>query len=141
MNLTTVVNETAKFLASEWRVVVKAVGGFFHALVDYTVQAPSNVWAMCAFAAATSILVTLITLVLWPKHQPPAAPVREVTDAAGIRELRNQGLDMPDIARRTGMSHDAVSTILRAGMLPQRRGTSARRKTHPTGGMIFRPRK
>jgi hypothetical protein len=132
MNLTAVVNETAKFLASEWRTVVKAVGGFFHALVDYAVQAPSNVWAMCAFAAATSILVTLVTLILWPKHDKPPAPVREATDATGVRQLRDQGLDTKEIARRTGMSHDAVATILRARTLARGGHGASMRKTHPT---------
>jgi hypothetical protein len=132
MKLTAVVNETAKFLALEWRAVVKAVGGFVHAVVDYAAQAPSNVWAMCAFAAATSIVVTLVTLVLWPKHERTAAPVREATDPMGIRQLRAQGVNPQDIARRTGMSHDAVATILSGAALSRPARTSPTRKSHPT---------
>jgi len=132
MNVTVMVNETARFIAGESRTVAKAAAGFLHAFIDYAMQAPSNVWAMCAFAAATSILVTLVTLMLWPKHQEPMAPVREATDATGVRQLRDQGFDTTDIARRTGMSHDAVATILRARTLQRGERLSPTRKTHPT---------
>ena len=100
----------------------KAVGAFFHTVMEFARTAPSNVWAMCAFVAAGSILVTVVTMYLWPRQMPEEAPVRETVDAVGVRRMARGGMSAADIARRTGMSHDAVATILRAN----------RRQSRPT---------
>ena len=104
---------------------------FFHSIVDFTQSAPSNVWAMCAFTAAASIIVTLVTLVLWPKEKS-AVPERESMDPGGVRQLAMDGLRVPEIARRTGLSHDAVATILRARSRPRGADAASPRQSHPT---------
>ena len=42
----------------------KALGAFFHTVADFARTAPENVWAMCAFVAAGSMLVTIVTRML-----------------------------------------------------------------------------
>jgi len=59
---------------------------------------PNNPWSMAAFAAAASIMVTLVTVYLWPNGET-AAPTREATTAAGVQRLARQGVDASDIAR------------------------------------------
>jgi hypothetical protein len=103
----------------------KAVGAFIHTVAEFARSAPSNVWAMCAFVAAASIMVTVVPMYLWPSVVPEEAPQRETVDAVGVRRMARGGMSAPDIARRTGLSHDAVATILRAKDLP-------RRKSHPS---------
>ena len=110
----------------------KAVGAFVHAVAEFARTAPSNVWAMCAFVAAGSILVTVVTMYLWPSETSDAAPVREGTDAAGVRLMARSGLGVADIARRTGLSHDAVATILRTSTLQRGERATPTRKTRPT---------
>ena len=104
--------QVATFAAKEWRVVAREVPAFLHTVGDFAASAPSNVWAMCAFSAAASIMVTLVTLYLWPKYEE-VAPEREPTGATGVRQLASRGHGPSEIARRTGLSHDAVVTILR----------------------------
>jgi len=94
--------------------VSNALGAFFHTVADFARSAPSNVWAMCAFVAAGSIMVTIVTMYLWPRVQAEEAPAREMVDAVGVRRMARGGMPPADIARRTGLSHDAVATILRA---------------------------
>jgi hypothetical protein len=123
MKLPVVLDQVASFAAQ--------VPAFFRALLDFAQTAPTNVWAMCAFTAAASIMVTLVTFYLWPKVEPTAAasaPQRDLSGANGVWKLASRGLGAPDIARRTGMSHDAVATILRAR--PAR--TASGRKSRPT---------
>ena len=126
-----VLHDSAALASREWRSASTSVPAFFHSVADFARGAPSTVWAMCAFVAAASIMVTLITLLLWPNHAEPA-PEREATDATGVRRLARRGLGVTDIARRTGLSHDAVATILRASTLPRGERTAPARKTHPT---------
>jgi hypothetical protein len=108
------------------------VSAFFHAVADFVNSAPSNVWAMCAFVAAASIMVTLVTLCLWPADKPKAAPKREPVKASGVRVMATNGVAPADIARRTGLSHDAVSTILRASALSRGDRSRLRRKSRPS---------
>ena len=131
MNLTSVLHQISAFAQSESRVVGRAIGGFAHNVADFARTAPTNVWAMCAFVAAGSIMVTLVTLVLWPAHRP-SVPTREATTPAKVRALAIDGVGVPEIARRTGLSHDAVATILRAGSLPRADRTAAMRKSRPS---------
>ena len=126
-----IIEQVATFAANEWKVVAKEVPAFFHAVSDFAVSAPSNVWAMCAFSAAASIMVTLVTLFLWPSAEE-AAPEREPTGATGVRQLARRGHGAPEIARKTGLSHDAVVTILRASELPRGERTAPMRKTRPS---------
>lgn len=102
----------------------KAVGAFVHTVAEFARSAPSNVWAMCAFVAAGTMLVTIVTMYLWPRDMPEEAPQRETVDSAGVRRLARGGMPAGDIARRTGLSHDAVATILR-GKGRQSRPTAA----------------
>jgi hypothetical protein len=132
MKTAVVFDRIASFAAHEWRALTQSVPAFFHAVADFARTAPTNVWAMCAFVAAGSILVTVVTMYLWPTVAPETAPVRETMDASGVRRLARGGLGVPDIARRTGLSHDAVATILRASTLPRGEHTAATRKTRPT---------
>jgi hypothetical protein len=111
--------------------VLKETGAFFHSIADFAASAPSNVWAMCAFTAAASIMVTLVTLVLWPKERS-AKPDRETMDPCGVRQLAMDGMRVPEIARRTGLSHDAVATILRARSRPRGGDAASPRQSHPT---------
>ena len=106
-----ILDQVSTFATLQWR----AGGRFVDAFVDFAASAPSNVWALCAFTAAASIMVTLVTFYLWPKQDSPAtpAPEREPSGANGVWQLASRGLGAQDIARRTGMSHDAVATILR----------------------------
>jgi hypothetical protein len=112
MKSTTIIDQVATFTANEWKAVAKAVPAFLHALGDFAASAPSNMWAMCAFSAAASIMVTLVTLYLWPKYEE-ALPERAPTGAMGVRQLASRGHGASEIARKTGLSHDAVVTILR----------------------------
>jgi hypothetical protein len=112
--------------------VLHQVGGFFHAIADFIRSAPSNVWAMCAFVAAASIMVTLVTLFLWPAETTSKVPLREPVTASGVRVMATDGVAPADIARRTGLSHDAVATILRASALSRGDRTVPRRKSRPT---------
>lgn len=131
MNGTMLIDQASKFVAHEGKVAAKAVPAFFSAVGDFAATAPSNVWAMCAFSAAASILVTLVTLYLWPKHED-LAPEREATGAAGVRQLARRGHGPPEIARKTGLSHDAVVTILRASELPRGERAAPMRKSRPS---------
>ena len=126
-----IIEQVATFAATEWKVVAKDVPAFFHAVGEFAASAPSNVWAMCAFSAAASIMVTLVTLFLWPSAEE-AAPEREPTGATGVRQLARRGHGAPEIARKTGLSHDAVVTILRASELPRGERTAPMRKTRPS---------
>ena len=92
---------------------------------------PNNPWSMAAFAAAASIMVTLVTVYLWPNGET-AAPVRDNTGAPGVRRLAQQGMDASEIARRTGMSRDAVATILRATALGRGEPAAPTRKSRPS---------
>ena len=112
--------------------VLHQVGGFFHAAADFIRSAPSNVWAMCAFAAAASIMVTLVTLFLWPAETRSKVPLCEPVTASGVRVMATDGVAPADIARRTGLSHDAVATILRASALSRGDRAVPRRKSRPT---------
>jgi hypothetical protein len=112
--------------------VLHQVGGFFHAVADFVRIAPSNVWAMCAFVAAASIMVTLVTLFLWPAETKSKVPLREPVTASGVRVMATDGVAPADIARRTGLSHDAVATILRASALSRGDRTVPKRKSRPT---------
>jgi hypothetical protein len=103
--------------------ISKALGAFIHTVAEFARTAPSNVWAMCAFVAAAAIMVTLVTMCLWPTVTLEEAPVRETVDAVGVRRMARGGIGAADIARRTGLSHDAVATILRAKDLPRRKSS------------------
>ncbi len=92
---------------------------------------PNNPWSMAAFAAAASIMVTLVTVYLWPNGET-AAPTREATSAVGVQRLAREGLAPSDIARRTGMSKDAVATILRAKALGRGEPAVPGRKSQPS---------
>ena len=131
MKATMIVEQVGTFAAHEWKVASKAVPAFFSAVGDFASNAPSNMWAMCAFSAAASIMVTLVTLYLWPKHED-AAPEREPTGTLGVRELARRGHDASEIARKTGLSRDAVATILRASELSRGERTAPMRKSRPS---------
>ena len=131
MKTAMIIDKVAKLAAHEWKVVAKEVPAFFRAVFEFAQSAPSNVWAMCAFSAAASIMVTLVTVYLWPNGET-AAPTREATTAAGVQRLARQGLDASDIARRTGMSKDAVATILRAKALGRGEPAVPSRKSQPS---------
>ena len=107
------------------------VGGFFHTVADFVRSTPSNVWAMCAFVAAASVMVTLVTLFLWPAGTKARVPQREPVTASGVRVMATNGMAPSDIAQRTGLSHDAVATILRASALSRGDRTMPRRKSRP----------
>jgi hypothetical protein len=126
-----ILGQVATFASHEWKVVAKEVPAFFRAVGGFAASAPSNVWAMCAFSAAASIMVTLVTLYLWPSAEE-VAPEREPTGAAGVRQLARRGHGAPEIARKTGLSHDAVVTILRASELARGERTAPRRKSRPS---------
>lgn len=111
--------------------MLDAVPAFFHAVTGFAQNAPTNVWALCAFVAAASIMVTLVTLLLWPVDEA-TAPVRERVDPSAVRLMATSGLSPADIARRTGLAHDAVATILRASALSRGDRTVPRRKSRPT---------
>jgi hypothetical protein len=131
MKSTTIIDQVATFTANEWKAAAQAVPAFFHALGDFAASAPSNVWAMCAFSAAASIMVTLVTLYLWPKYEE-VVPERAPTGAMGVRQLASRGHGASEIARKTGLSHDAVVTILRASELPRGERSAPMRKSRPT---------
>lgn len=131
MKQTDMVHQIAPVISREWHHVTRSVATFAHAVVDFARTAPSNVWAMCAFAAAASIMVTLVTLLLWP-NDAELAPERDATDATGVRRLARRGHSVADIARRTGLSQDAVATILRAATLPRGMRAVSERKSRPT---------
>jgi hypothetical protein len=131
MKSTTIIDQVATFAANEWKAVAKAIPAFFHAIGDFAASAPSNVRAMCAFSAAASIMVTLVTLYLWPKYEE-VVPERVPTGATGVRQLASRGHGAPEIARKTGLSHDAVVTILRASELQRGERSAPMRKSHPT---------
>jgi hypothetical protein len=111
--------------------MLDAVSTFFHAVGSFAQSAPTNVWALCAFVAAASILVTLVTVLLWPIDKA-TAPVRDRADASAVRMMATSGLSPADIARQTGLAHDAVATILRASALSRGDRTMPRRKSRPT---------
>ena len=112
--------------------VLDQIGAFSHAVAEFVRSAPTNVWAMCAFAAAASIVVTLVTLLIWPAETTSRIPAREPVTASGVRVMATNGVAPADIARRTGLSHDAVATILRASALSRGDRTVPRRKSRPT---------
>ena len=101
-----------------------------HAAYDVISRIPPQHQGVAALVAAGSITVTLVTLYLWPRQAD--APARETVDAAGVRRLARQGMSTADIARRTGLSHDAVATIIRAGTLTRSNAIIQDRKTRPS---------
>jgi hypothetical protein len=137
MNMSAVLEQITTVATRE----AKDAGKFVDTVFEFAKSAPSNVWAMCAFTAAASIMVTLVTFYLWPKQGASAAPAAErdsagertaigssgATGPNGVWRLASRGMGAPDIARRTGMSHDAVATILRAR-------TQSRSVPAPRGG-------
>jgi hypothetical protein len=115
MKLIALLDQGWTSVVAEWRAMTKAVPAFLHAVAEFAQSAPTNVWAMCAFAAAASIMVTLVTLYLWPKEKT-AASVADHEPGAGataVWRLASTGHGTAEIVRRTGLSHDAVATILR----------------------------
>jgi lambda repressor-like predicted transcriptional regulator len=131
MNLTAMLDQIAKYVVVHSRAVIKATPGVMHSISEFIRSTPNDAWAMCAFVAAASIMVTVVTAYLWPRDVP-SAPVRETVDATGVRRLAKRGAQVPDIARRTGLSHDAVATILRASTLRRGELTAPMRKSRPT---------
>ena len=131
MNLTTTFDHVAQAAVLHGRAVVKATPGVIHSASLLAQDLPNNPWSMAAFAAAASILVTLVTVYLWPSGETPA-PARDATNAHGVQRLAQQGLDASDIARRTGMSKDAVATILRAKALGRGEPAAPGRKSQPS---------
>jgi hypothetical protein len=131
MRLIPMFEHITTYVTTHWRLTTKALPGMMHAIADFVRSTPSNAWAMCAFVAAASIMVTLVTAYLWPR-ETPSAPVRETIDASGVRRMAQRGVATPDIARRTGLSHDAVATILRAGATRRTDHPGATRKSRPT---------
>jgi hypothetical protein len=119
------------YAVSHWRLTMKALPGIGHAVAEFVRSMPSNAWALSAFVAAASIMVTLVTTYLWPR-QSSDAPVRTRVDASGVRIMATDGVPIAEIARRTGLSHDAVATILRAGALSRGDRFVPRRKSRPT---------
>lgn len=112
--------------------VMHQVAAFFHTVADFARSAPTNVWALCALVAAASIMVTLVTLCLWPADKPNVAAKREPVKASGVRVMATNGVAPAEIARRTGLSHDAVATILRASALSRGDRSIPRRKSRPS---------
>jgi hypothetical protein len=100
-----------------------------HGAHDLVSRIPEQQQGIAALVAAASITVTLVTLYLWPRDVEQ--PMRETMDAAAIRRLARQGASIADIARRTGMSHDAVATIIRAASLTRSNPIVSDRKTRP----------
>jgi hypothetical protein len=131
MNFTTTLDHVAQAAVLQGRTVVKATPGVIHSASLIARDLPNNPWSMAAFAAAASIMVTLVTVYLWPNGET-AAPTRDATNAAGVQRLAHQGLDASDIARRTGMSKDAVTTILRAKALGRGEPAVPGRKSQPS---------
>ena len=97
---------------------------------DLVMRVPEHQRAVVALVAAASITVTLITMLVWPRGE--AEPVREPMDAAGVRRMARRGMSTAEIARQTGMSHDAVATIIRAGTLTRSNAVIAERQSRPT---------
>jgi hypothetical protein len=102
-----------------------------HSASEIARSLPNNPWSMSAFAAAAGIMVTLVTIYLWPNERA-TAPVREATTAGGVLQLFERGVATADIARRTGMSHDAVATIVRAGARAGDERGAVGRKSQPS---------
>jgi hypothetical protein len=81
----------------------------------------SEPWLLWSFTVALSGIVTLITLgAEWlPQLLRSRRPRKGDTPTpapARVRTLAERGMTIGDIARRTGVSHDAVATIMRASM-------------------------
>jgi hypothetical protein len=131
MNLINMLDHVAQAAVVHGRTVIKATPAFMHSAAEIARDLPNNPWSMSAFAAAASIMVTLVTLVLWPNGETPA-PARDTTSAGGVRLLAEQGIEMSAIAQRTGMSHDAVATILRTRALGRGEPAVATRKSQPS---------
>lgn len=131
MRLTPVLDTVATLDVDHARDLVKSLPVYTHAVGEFVRSIPTNAWAMCAFVAAASIMVTAATAYLWPR-ETPAAPVREALDAAGVRRLARAGAPPAEIARRTGLSHDAVATILRASTLPRGERSERMRQSRPS---------
>jgi hypothetical protein len=131
MNLTSTIDHVAQAVVLHGRAVVKATPALMHSASEFVRNTPNDPWAMSAFAAAASIMVTLVTAHLWPRQTGPVA-AREKTSAATVLQLAALGMDAAEIARRTGMSHDAVATILRATALRRGEGGTATRKSQPS---------
>jgi len=131
MNLTTTLDHAAQAAVLHGRAVVKATPGVIHSASLIARDLPNNPWSMAAFAAAASIMVTLVTVYLWPNGETPA-PVRDNTGAPGVHRLALQGVDASEIARRTGMSKDAVATILRTKALGRGEPAAPGRKSQPS---------
>ena len=131
MNFTATLDHVAQVAVVHGRAIVKATPGVIHSASDFARDMPSNPWSMAAFAAAASIMVTLVTVYLWPNGET-AAPARETTSAGGVRRMAEQGMSASEIARRTGMSQDAVATILRAKALGRGEPAATTRKSRPS---------
>jgi len=131
MNHASVLDTVLAYVTTHWRLLVKSVLPVGHAIAEFVRSTPSNAWALSAFVAAASIMVTLVTAWLWPREEPPPPP-RTRVDSSGVRIMATDGVPIPEIARRTGLSHDAVATILRAGAISRGARFAPRRKSRPT---------
>jgi hypothetical protein len=131
MNVTATLDHVAQAAVVHGRSIAKATPGVIHSASEIARDMPNNPWSMAAFAAAASIMVTLVTVYLWPNGEA-AAPARDATNAEGVRRMAQQGMDAAEIARRTGMSQDAVATILRAKALGRGEPAAATRKSRPS---------
>jgi hypothetical protein len=116
---------------THWRTLMKSLPAVGHAIAESIRTMPSNAWALCAFVAAASIMVTLVTAYLWPREASDV-PTRTRADASGVRIMATDGVPIAEIAQRTGLSHDAVATILRAGAISRGAHFVPRRKSRPT---------
>jgi hypothetical protein len=130
MNLATIVDRAFTLVADVGSSVAATAAHLFQAGHDVVSRVPEQHQAIAALVAAASIMVTLVTMYLWPSDS--VQPTRDTMDAAGVRRMARQGLTTAEIARRTGLAHDAVATIIRAGTLTRSNAIVAERKSRPS---------
>ena len=130
MTFAALVDRTMKVISELASDAATWVASVAQAGYDLLMRVPEHQRAVAALVAAASITVTLITLLVWPRGE--AEPVRETMDAAGVRRMARRGMSTAEIARQTGMSHDAVATIIRAGTLTRSNAVIAERQSRPT---------
>ncbi len=125
----TTLQHVGQWTAHEAATVGKSVSQALHSTGAHLIGLPVDQRAVAALAAAASIFVTLVTLYFWPRD---VEPPRETSGASEVRQLAERGLPASDIARRTGLSHDAVATIIRARELAGGARTASTRKSRPS---------
>jgi hypothetical protein len=93
---------------------------------------PRVLWALTVLLTAA---ITSLVLFAWPGRRSDSRNPRPVGPER-VRNLASRGMSADRIARRTGLAHDAVVTIMRAAAAAADEQSRSARKSRPGAARI-----